>query len=1097
MFARLAKLSERYAAWVVAAWIAIAVVVGFTAPSLTKVGVQDETSFLPGSSPSQQADLLLRRLYPNDPTLNSGILVFSRHSPITTGDKAAIGRIVAYLRSSALASEVKTVQSSATDPALAPELRSPDGQAELVIVGFTAAPFSTRINHVVSDVRHHMKALSPPGLDHHLTGVGGLAADQATGLLSSFARTAVITVLLVLIILFLIYRSAVAALIPLATIGVAFVVASGVVALMAQHGFKVASLAGTFMIVMIFGAGTDYCLFIVSRYREDLGRGEAPAATLRRTMTVMGAVITASGATVIVGFMSQLTARFGLFKTMGPAMGVAVFVTLIAGLTLTPALLRLTGRWAFWPAPLKAEPVPAGPNPTRWERLAGGVRAHPAELLLAAVIVLELPAAGLGWFHQSFDLVRDLPAGADARQGFDTLAAHFPPGTLAPVYVVLDTNGPIVDNARLAAIDRVTEALRRVPGVGQVRSVTQPAGAPLTPATFGSFSGGKNDMSALGLDPDKVDVTPLFNDLASTGGLRFTGPVLHQYPQLLHGPLSFFQGADGRSTRLVVELAGNPYDRHALPVIANLDRDVNAALAGTALSGAHLAVGGPAAFFVDMQSIGNSDFRIMSAALIAGIFIVLALLLRSLIAPFYLLASVVLSYAATMGLTTAVFVGIGGQPGISFWLPPFLFIILVALGADYNIFIMSRIREEAAAGAEIHDAVTRGLVATGRVITSAGLILAGTFAALIFAPLPELREIGFGVTVGVLIDTFVVRSLLVPSATMLLGRWAFWPGMTAGADPQPVRRRHLGLAGAGIAVLAASLVALVATSGGVAPITRISTAAAAPAYSHSQDTGSTIATSPSPQATGQVPSGSVAAAAHSTTTSPLGRPAARGGAQPNATTGSTTPPAAGPSTSAAPTRIAVPATGAWRYHIDGTRKVGAAGSTQPYSEDDTTQVTHTGGDAQSPVMRLVTQTSTGSEDDQRRYAPDGVSLVTTQLSSTGVSYGGTLQPPQLLIPWPIHVGQTWAGDWSTGSVNGHTNGKVTGTRQVTAAGATYNCWVIQLASTFSGSAQGQQQETSCWVPQLGMSVDDNQHYQGTYNGVSFDITSHATLLGAP
>jgi RND superfamily putative drug exporter len=176
-----------------------------------------------------------------------------------------------------------------------------------------------------------------------------------------------------------------------------------------------------------------------------------------------------------------------------------------------------------------------------------------------------------------------------------------------------------------------------------------------------------------------------------------------------------------------------------------------------------------------MRQISNDDFRLIVIVIVAAIFAVLALLLRSLVAPLYLLATVILSYAATMGITVAVFQGLVGDAGITFWLAPFLFVILVALGADYNIFIMSRIREEADAGHEIHDAVSRGLTLTGRVITSAGIILAGTFAALLLAPLPNLRQIGFGVTVGILIDTSVVRSMLVPAATMLLGRWAFWP----------------------------------------------------------------------------------------------------------------------------------------------------------------------------------------------------------------------------------------------------------------------------------------------------------------------------------
>ncbi|HVV36089.1 MAG TPA: MMPL family transporter [Acidimicrobiales bacterium] len=1058
--------------WVVLAWMAVAVVVTATAPSLAKVGVQDLTSLLPASAPSQRAQHELDRLYPSDPTLNSALLVFTRNGKLTEADHAAIADVVTYLRSPALSSAITRVESAETDPALASQLRSADGHAELVITGFTAAPFSPRINKVVGDLRDHIDAVAPAGLQHHVSGVGGLAADQANGLLSSFDQTAIITVLLVLFLLVLVYRSAVAPLIPLLTIGLAFVVAQGVIGVMAAHGFKVASLAGTLIIVMVFGAGTDYCLFIVSRYREELAAGDARPVTLRRTMTIIGAVITASAATVIVGFMSQLSARFGLNKTMGPAIGVAIFVTLLAGLTLTPALLRLTGRFAFWPA--RSEATVENRSATRWDRLAAIIRAYPTHILLAAVIALELPAAGLGWFRESFDLVHELPAAADARRGFDALSSHFTPGTLAPVYVVIDANGPITDAARLAAVDRLTDKLRDVPGVGQVRSLTQPGGAPLTPATFERFAGAaggdRATMTALGMDPDKVDLTPLFAALASPEGLRFTGPLVRQYPQLLSGPLSFFQGVDGHSTRLLVELRGNPYDRHALPVIRNLDQEVNRRLAGTALSGARLSVGGPAAFFADMQTIGNRDFKVMTSVLIGGIFVVLALLLQSLVAPFYLLASVVLSYAATMGLTTAVFVGLGHEPGLSFWLPPFLFVILVALGADYNIFIMSRIREEAVAGAEIHDAVTRGLTATGGVITSAGLILAGTFAALAFAPLPELRQIGFAVTVGVLIDTFVVRSLLVPAATMLLGRAAFWPGMRTARGG--AHARQWGFAGAGVAALAVTLVALAATSGTRSVITRIDNVAARPAAVTRVQAAEAVNTT---------------IASTSSTTTP-------------STTTAVQP--VSPATTAAsplpsPARVAVPATGSWQFHVEGTRKIGAAGSTQPYSEAATTNVSRDGGDDQAPFMRVKTASSNGSQDDRRRYAADGVSLVATQVSSSGVSYGGTLAPPELLVPWPLHAGASWSGSWTTGSVDGRFNGHVTGTRQETAAGTTYDCWVIQLSTTFTGAAQGQQDQTSCWVPALGMSIDDAQHAKGTYRGIGFDITSHAVLSARP
>ena len=1073
---------------VLAAWAAAAVALAVWAPSLQKVGVQDETSFLPAGAPSQQANQLLQRLFPNDPTLQAGIVVLARPGELDAGDESYIARLDRWLTHSPVGSDVKTIESVATDPALVGELRSPDGAAELVVIGFQAAPFTTRTDNAITAIRRHIDSTAPAGLSHHLTGTAGLAADEATGLVHSFTQTAWITVLLVLAILVLVYRSLLAPLVPLASIGLAYLVARGIVAVMAAHGFKVATLAETFMIVMVFGAGTDYCLFAVSRYREHLDAAEEPGvSTIRRTMTVVGTVIAASAITVVAGFLSMLTARFGIYKTMGPAIGIAILVTLAAALTLTPALLSLAGRLVFWPSQLH-DPDRDRRSSIRWRRLARWIRRQPAVALLAGIIILLFPANGLALFHESFDLINELPSAADARQGFNVLGAHFPAGTVAPVYVVIDAAAPVTTNDRLAAIDRLTEALRSVPGVQQVRSITQPDGQPLTNDALDHI-GGKKILDDFGLDPNKIDVTPLFDAMSRPGGLRFNSALLARYPQLLNGPLSFFVGQGRTSTRVFVALAGNPYSRQALPVIRNLDKVADNALAGTALTGSRLAIGGPPAAFSDMQQVGNRDFRVMTAVLLAGIFVVLALILRSLVAPFYLLATVLLSYAATLGLTSAVFDGLFHQTGLSFWLPPFLFIILVALGADYNIFIMSRVREESDRGHPPVDAVQQGLVATGRVITSAGLILAGTFAALVFAPLPMLAQIGFAVTVGVLIDTFIVRSLIVPAATMLLGRWAFWPAIPAAA-PRPARQRPAWtIAGAGIAIFAVALAVFAAGARTAASISRVT---ARP-------------NTPTPASCSRGCDASIPATSTTSTTSPAVTTVAPPTTSPHTaqttnTSGTTNqaPTTAPPTTApAAATRIAIPASGPWVYHVTGTRKIGAAGSQEAINENDTTQVSQTGGNSQTAQIRLYTQSSTDTEDDTRSYAPNAVYLASTQLSSGGLGYGGTLQPPQQLIDWPPHVGDTWTGNWTTGNVNGQSTSKIIDTRNVTVAGQSYQCWDVHTDTTFTGAAQGQEHQTLCWVPQLGMSVSDTQSFQGTYSGVAFDISTQSTLITTP
>ncbi len=783
-FGVLGAFCDRYAAWILVGWLAAAAALFAVAPSLSEVGSQDTADFLPASAPSQRADRVIAEQFPDDPTRDAAVIVMEREGGLTREDRRFIARFGQYLDSPETDGVVGRVQSTFSDPDLAPFLQSPDGEAELIVASLEFAPFSTSANDAVGDLRELLRTRSPKGLSTHVTGIGGLAADQADALVESFDRTAMVTIILVLLILVLVYRSAVAPFVALVTIGLAFVVAQGVIGYLAQAGFKVSTMVGTFMIVMAFGAGTDYCLFIVSRYREELGAGEPVPVTVRRAMTVIGAVITASAATVIVGFLSMLTAQFGIYRTMGPAIGIAVFVTLVASLTLTPALLRLLGARVFWPRTIDAVRAHATETSPRWERIGALVRRRPLVVLLTGVLALAVPAVALNSYAASFDLVNDLPPDADAREGFAALERHFPGGTVSPVFVVVGADGPVLQDGRLEAVDELTDALGALPGIAEVRSVTQPAGAPLTSENINTFLG-STDLAGLGIDITDPSTRQLVADLDSPDGLRLGGDLLRSNPGLT-ARLAPLLGADHRSTRLIVALDGNPYENDALDAFEAIDDTTHDALNDTVLSDATVSVGGPTAFYADMRDIGERDFKVLFVVLLAAIFLVLALLLRSVIAPIYLLATVVLSYAATMGIAVIVFQGIVGEPGITFWLAPFLLVVLVALGADYNIFIMSRVREEADAGHSVADATVRGLVLTGRIITSAGLILAGTFAALMLAPLPNLRQIGFGVTVGILIDTFLVRSLLVPSATVLLDRWAFWPTSPSPATEQPL-----------------------------------------------------------------------------------------------------------------------------------------------------------------------------------------------------------------------------------------------------------------------------------------------------------------------
>ncbi len=336
--------------FVIAGWLAAAGILAFTAPPLREVAVQDNSAFLSEDEPSVVGAIELTRIWPEDAIGNTGALVFKRGTGLTSTDRDLIREMEAWLRSDEAPEPVKSTRSPYSRPELRETLASSDGKVVLLVIHFHTAPFVPETDAAVMEIRAHVEQTAPEGLQVHLTGNAGVATDQSIAIATAVERTTVITLILVVLILLWVYRSPVTPLVPLMTVGIALGVSRGVIALLAEGGFRVAGIVETFMVVIIFGAGTDYCLFIVSRYKEELGlRAEERSRVLIGTMVVIGAVIASSAATVVVGFASQGVAEFGLYARTGPAMAIAVVITLAAGLTLTPALLAATGRWAFWP----------------------------------------------------------------------------------------------------------------------------------------------------------------------------------------------------------------------------------------------------------------------------------------------------------------------------------------------------------------------------------------------------------------------------------------------------------------------------------------------------------------------------------------------------------------------------------------------------------------------------------------------------------------------------------------------------------------------------------------------------------------------------
>jgi putative drug exporter of the RND superfamily len=345
-----ARIVARWPWFVILAWIAAAGILALTAPRLREVAVQDNSAFLSADEPSVLGAIELARIWPEDDIGNTGALVFKRDTGLTPQDHELVREMEAWLRSEEAPDPVRSTQSPFSRPELREALASTDGKVMLLVALFSTAPFAPETDAAVQEIRTHVEDIAPEGLQVHLTGNAGVATDQSIAINTAVERTTLITLVLVVLILLWVYRSPITPLVPLTTVGVALGVSQGVIALLAERGFRVAGIVETFMVVIIFGAGTDYCLFIVSRYKEELGlRAEERSRVLVGTMVVIGAVIASSAATVVVGFASQGVAEFGLYATTGPAMAIAVVITLAAGLTLTPALLAALGRWAFWP----------------------------------------------------------------------------------------------------------------------------------------------------------------------------------------------------------------------------------------------------------------------------------------------------------------------------------------------------------------------------------------------------------------------------------------------------------------------------------------------------------------------------------------------------------------------------------------------------------------------------------------------------------------------------------------------------------------------------------------------------------------------------
>ena len=690
----LARFPTRRSSWgVIIVWV---VLVAVFAPFGAKLpDITNDEYVLPGSSETVQLQKVLRERFPGGDE-RIALIVYRHVGGLGSSDQA---RIVADARAVA---EVENVARPIPPfvPGAPPGLVSANGEVAFTLVPIEAGEI-LQFTPTIEAIRERVEGEEP--LEVHVTGWPSLVADYNSAVKEADFKLLGATIVLVLVLLIAVYRSPILALVPLLVVGLAFSVANGIVYLLNRGtGLPVDSSSTSLLLVLMFGAGTDYCLLLVSRYGAKLRRTDSAADALRSSIPEAAPPMVASGVTVIAALVAMLAAVFGVYRTLGPLNAIGIAVVLLAGLTLLPAILRLLGRRAYWPNAASVAPTGKRDDEAsvgRWRAVGIRVRRRPLLYLSLSLAFLFASASGLALWEQDVDPITGFRSPTDSSLGFEVLRSAFPPGTVGPTSVLVDSERGRLRPRDIAAVSRRVAA---VPGVQSM-----------------------------------VDT-----------GRRST---------------------DGRAALLNAIYEDNPYSNAAL----ERTQDIRDAVADGA-PGIRVLVGEGSGERLDAVNAQDRDTKVVVPIVLLLILITLIVLLRAIVAPLFLLATVMLSFAATLGLTVVIFKVVFGRDGFNSVMPVIIFIFLVALGSDYNIFLMSRVREEAARFGT-REGTLNALAATGPVITSAGVILAGTFAVLMIVPNWDLTLVGFAVALGVLIDTFLVRSICVPALTWLIGDRSWWP----------------------------------------------------------------------------------------------------------------------------------------------------------------------------------------------------------------------------------------------------------------------------------------------------------------------------------
>jgi putative drug exporter of the RND superfamily len=995
---RLADLVVRWPWAVIAVWVAMAVALPLTFPSLGEMAEKHPLAILPSDAPSSVAARQMTEAFHESGSDNLLVVAFINETGLKPADEATYRKVVDALRDDV--TDVVMVQDFITTPQLRPFLTSKDKTTWVLPVGLAGELGTPRAydsyNRVADIVKHNVPNVTADGpLTVHVTGPAATVADLTVAGEQDRMPIEIAIAVLVLLVLLVVYRNPVTMLLPLAAIGTALVTAQALVAGVSElFGLGVSNQSVIFLSAMIAGAGTDYAVFLISRYHDYLRQGADLDDAVRRALISIGKVITASAATVGITFLGISFAKMGVFSTIGVACAIGIGMAYLSAVTLLPAILVLTGPRG-WVKPRRELTA------RFWRRSGIRIVRRPKVHLVASVLALVLLASCASLVHYNYDDRKALGPSAESSIGYAALERHFPISQAVPEYILVQSPRDLRTPQALADLEQMAQRVSQLPNIGLVSGITRPTGvvpqefratyqagivgdrmaagsgvisdntddlgrlasgantladslgdvrarvnqiAPSIQSLIDSFSSMRSEYGGDKLVRDVETAAKLvqsINALGNAMGVNFAtvkdlfawvGPVLTalqgnaicdanpscrdtrlQFEKLvvarndgsidqinqLAGQLQGFedrqtltatvnklnaalanvtkavkamgldqpgglqsgltelrQGADrlasgsqqvaggvdqlvdqvelmgdglreassfllamrndaagpamagfnlpaqilqldefkaaakifispdGRSARYLVQTTLNPFSAEAMNQVNEISDTARSAQPNTQLADATISMGGFPAALRDTRDYYEHDIRFIIVVTLVVVLLILMALLRAIVAPLYLVGSVVISYFAALGIGVLTFQLILGQQ-LHWSVPPLAFVVLVAVGADYNMLLVSRMRDESPHS--MRYGIIRTLSSTGGVITAAGLIFAASVGGLLFSSITTVVQGGFVIGVGILLDIFVVRTITVPAIAALVGRANWWPSRL-GARRSPAKR---------------------------------------------------------------------------------------------------------------------------------------------------------------------------------------------------------------------------------------------------------------------------------------------------------------------